>query len=730
MSHRRQRSTSASCRRAPRGLSLVVTASLLALALVPLMLASGAGATDEPSVPVVTQPEPPATTVPDTDEAEGTPAEVPSAPAEVPSNVVPETPAESPAPESDLEVEAVNPGTIVVHKAGLRDGVTNDSLPLEGALFGAYDDDDLEPGDLVAQCAVRTDAAGECTIGGLAPDTYYVAEIDDPVAPSTDFKRIAALNVDGGSSTDLYYDQVNLGPGETEHTRVFADRHVNPEFPAVCGVDVTLFDLSSSISDSELADMQSAAQGFVGALTGTPSSVGVYSFATSAPAAGNSNLQLTSVTDASGATTLDAAIDALAQPGGEAQYTNWDAAFRSIVSGGGNPDAVIVLTDGDPTVYGVPAEGPVETEFAQIENGVFSANNVKAAGARVIAVGIGGPSVLNLQAISGPVENSDWFDSDFDVLDQTLAEIALEACGGSVTVHKSIDTGDGIVDGVGWTFHASPDATPASGVTDADGLVAFDFANLPDQGDAQVTISEDVQAGYSLESVECTDSHDNPVPVTPNGANGFDLGLAKLDIVTCDVVNLASSSLSIVKTGPATALAGTEISYDITVTNHGPGATAEPVEVTDDLPADTSFVSAEGDGWTCVEADGVVTCTSDGPLGAGEHVITVVVSTDPAFAGGALENCATVTAGDTPEIEAADVGPSCVTTQVDPSVSPDVVVNPPVEEAPVVAEPAAAGALAFTGSSDSVPLAAIGIALLGLGAAFVLLGRNRKASKA
>jgi LPXTG-motif cell wall-anchored protein len=154
-----------------------------------------------------------------------------------------------------------------------------------------------------------------------------------------------------------------------------------------------------------------------------------------------------------------------------------------------------------------------------------------------------------------------------------------------------------------------------------------------------------------------------------------------------------------------------------------------PVEVTDDLPADTSFVSAEGDGWTCGEADGVVTCTSSGPLGVGEHVITVVVSTDPGFAGGTIENCATVTAGDTPEIEAADVGPSCVTTQVDPALSPDVVVNPPVEEAPVT-EPAAAGALAFTGSNDSVPLAAIGIALLGLGAALVLFARNRRASEA
>ena len=351
------------------GLSLVVTASLLALALVPLMLASGAGAAMEPSVPVVTQPEPPATTVPDTDE-EGTPAEVPSAPIEVPE--------QRRARVAGTRVRPRRRGGEPRHDRRAQGGAPRRRhqrlAAAQGAgLFGAYDDDDLEPGDLVAECAVRTDAAGECTIGGLAPDTYYVAEIDDPVAPFTDFKRIAALNVDGGSSTDLYYDQVNLGPGETEHTRVFADRHVNPEFPAVCGVDVTLlFDLSSSISDSELADMQSAAQGFVGAVDRHAVVGGRLQLRdVRAGRAGNSNLQLTSVTDASGATTVDAAIYVLAQPGGEAQYTNWDAAFRSIVSGGGNPDAVIVLTDGDPTVYGVPAEGPVETEFVQIENGVF-----------------------------------------------------------------------------------------------------------------------------------------------------------------------------------------------------------------------------------------------------------------------------------------------------------------------------------------------------------------------
>ena len=69
-------------------------------------------------------------------------------------------------------------------------------------------------------------------------------------------------------------------------------------------------------------------------------------------------------------------------------YTNWDTALRQIVGSGA--DMAIMMTDGDPTTYGVP-HGPTSssTDYLQIENGIASANQVKAAGINVIGVGIG-----------------------------------------------------------------------------------------------------------------------------------------------------------------------------------------------------------------------------------------------------------------------------------------------------------------------------------------------------
>ena len=81
------------------------------------------------------------------------------------------------------------------------------------------------------------------------------------------------------------------------------------------------------------------------------------------------------------------AIAALVRPEGDDRYTNWDAALRSVV---GESDVVVLFTDGNPTVHGVPAVfPPVQTGFDQIDGGVLSANAVKAAGARVLAVGVG-----------------------------------------------------------------------------------------------------------------------------------------------------------------------------------------------------------------------------------------------------------------------------------------------------------------------------------------------------
>lgn len=99
------------------------------------------------------------------------------------------------------------------------------------------------------------------------------------------------------------------------------------------------------------------------------------------------------------------------------------------------------------------------------------------------------------------------------------------------------------------------------------------------------------------------------------------------------------TDLSLTKSGPETYEAGQEISYTITVTNEGPGASSGSV-VTDTLPEGLTDVTTPTEG--CEIVDGVLTCIT-GPLAAGdEHEITVT-ATAPATAAGDLVNTATVT---------------------------------------------------------------------------------------
>ncbi|HZX08670.1 DUF7507 domain-containing protein, partial [Kribbella sp.] len=99
----------------------------------------------------------------------------------------------------------------------------------------------------------------------------------------------------------------------------------------------------------------------------------------------------------------------------------------------------------------------------------------------------------------------------------------------------------------------------------------------------------------------------------------------------------AEADLSVVKTAPATAVAGDELTYTLAVHNAGPSDAVGAV-VTDQLPAGTTFVSAAG----CTHEDSVVSCEI-GRLAPGDGTtITVVVKVSPDQPAGTLSNKATV----------------------------------------------------------------------------------------
>jgi uncharacterized repeat protein (TIGR01451 family) len=100
------------------------------------------------------------------------------------------------------------------------------------------------------------------------------------------------------------------------------------------------------------------------------------------------------------------------------------------------------------------------------------------------------------------------------------------------------------------------------------------------------------------------------------------------------------ADLSVTKSGPATALAGSVISYTITVTNGGPNP-AISATLTDAIPAGTTFASlTPAPGWSCTNSAGIITCTEASvPLGASVFTLNV---NGPAS--GSVSNTATVSA--------------------------------------------------------------------------------------
>lgn len=115
-----------------------------------------------------------------------------------------------------------------------------------------------------------------------------------------------------------------------------------------------------------------------------------------------------------------------------------------------------------------------------------------------------------------------------------------------------------------------------------------------------------------------------------------------------------TADISVVKTGPAFVLAGTNLTYNITVANAGPDP-ATSLVLTDPLPAGSLFVSGSqdtGPAFSCttpaVGTNGTVTCTiASFASGASASFTLVIYVPADAVSGGVGSNTATVAATET-----------------------------------------------------------------------------------
>lgn len=174
------------------------------------------------------------------------------------------------------------------------------------------------------------------------------------------------------------------------------------------------------------------------------------------------------------------------------------------------------------------------------------------------------------------------------------------------------------------------------------------------------------------------------------------------NIVDTTIVVSAVADVSVLKTAPATAVAGTEFDYTLTVRNDGPSA-AENVRLADDVPAGVTILTVSGSGGaTC--AAGVpgnpaqpTTC-SYGTLASGQQrTMTIHVRVNPGTLG-VLHNDARATS-DTFDPDTAD---NLAHTETEVLTSANLGVTKTDSPDPVVAGTAIAYAIRVSNAGPSV----------------------------
>ena len=357
---------------------------------------------------------------------------------------------------------------------------------------------------------------------------------------------------------------------------VWQQSRVNPALSGTCGLDVAIvMDLSRSVGRN-LPALKAAADGFVDALAGTPSRVALFSFSATSPSAGSTG-NVTALQPVSTQAGADA-VKAIYAPWDLASGTNWDQGLFQVAQASERYELVVVLTDGNPSRWGDPIQGNgSSTHFADVENGIFSANAIKAKGSRVVALGVGtgaaGLTALNLAAISGQTAwngsntiDADYFQTtDYAQAGAELRALALSQCANSLTVVKQTvpaeTQGEDVTGarpaGPGWTFDGSTTAPFVGGLPDTlttsddgTGAVVYDLQVGPDTPAVlPTTVTERQQTGWTIvtqggRQAVCTNlADDSPLPVTDAGAGsdrpGFTVDVPRSAAVSCTVYNRA-----------------------------------------------------------------------------------------------------------------------------------------------------------------------------------------------
>ncbi len=599
---------------------------------------------------------------------------------------------DSPTSETDSTTTTAETGTTttVAHDDGPSDRDT--TTDTTAAVDDVHDDDATTDTSTVADDVhddgmttdATTDASTVVDEGALSRDAATASTVGEDPEMETRLLEGVPVEVPVGS--------VMSDPGAGLLADVGSEP--NPTLANTCGLNIALvFDRSGSVSPFE-TQFKNAAKAFVDALQGTPSTIGLTGFAGITEPFGNGigevRAPMTSVATVAGAISVKAAIDAIPFGGlGDAGGTNWEDGFKVVggtdeppSSGGlaGPIDVILFMTDGNPTTYDGSGDIGFFENPADVDAGVVQANIWKLNGTRIIAVGIGEDlDVTNLVRISGDVEGSDYFLTDFESIGEGLENIAIASCTSTVTITKNVDdNADGVYevsDGTpDWTFSADATASvgnltwqaptgtnPVSDSVGADGIVLFDWLLDDLSATTDIDITETVNPDWIYDQATvCTikttaQTTAQPFPVTENATgDGFSLSAIPRDgVIACNVFNTGvNESLLLTKTASPTSVSTPGVvNYSFTIENTGNVALTN-VTVTDPLPG-------------LVISGGPIGTLAPGATDSTTFKATYNVSQAEIDAGDPIPNTATATSTE----GASDTADATVTINQDPGLT-------------------------------------------------------------
>lgn len=507
--------------------------------------------------------------------------------------------------------------TITVNKGTYRTGTSATAVSgadTAGVRFGIFASaDSTTP---LTTCEITSSNLGKCVfpqtalptgltvyIKELSPAAGSVAEtkLGEPLGTLTtgtsgsfaDREYRIAYTVPTSGATSVTLPSTASADNWDSQGGFVADRVVNPELATSCtaGVKVAiLMDLSGSVYNAGAAGTnRDAAKGFVNALRGSGSQVALFSFGNVSPRAGTANhASLRNVDNTSQYNALMSAIDNYYAYTLTNQGTNWDDGLYQTALGaeGNDYDLVIVLTDGNPTFSGKSQGSELSgsgslTTFRELERAIFSANKIKAAGSRVLTVGIGsGLSDHNLASISGPTKFSSGMSlNDFDYTTAGWSELKslLEnfaaglKCEATVTVEKQAKPyGGSYAAASGWDFGltqtgATSQTPSGSQPTGTNGQASWTLKFTNPDGAATAVLTETQKPTWSLADITC-----DVDGVTIDMANGSvsipDIGIGSNVKCTFKNEQLLVGALKITKAFDSTVPSGSGMSTVFTGT--------------------------------------------------------------------------------------------------------------------------------------------------------------------